>query len=54
MVKASDPNSTVEAALLEDRTPLVFEGLQIDSRRAANNSRTRKRWACILKFTSHG
>jgi len=28
-VKASDPNSTVEAALLEDRTPLVFEGLQI-------------------------
>jgi VWFA-related protein len=29
IVKASDPNSTVEAALLEDRTPLVFEGLQI-------------------------
>ncbi len=29
IVKASDPSSTVEAALLEDRTPLVFEGLQI-------------------------
>jgi VWFA-related protein len=29
IVKASDPNSTVEAALLEDRTPLVFEGLQM-------------------------
>lgn len=29
IVKASDPSATVEAALLEDRTPLVFDGLQI-------------------------
>ncbi len=29
IVRASDPNSHIEAALLEDRTPLVFEGLEI-------------------------
>jgi VWFA-related protein len=29
IVKASDPSATVEAALLEDRTPLVVDGMQL-------------------------
>jgi VWFA-related protein len=42
IVKASDPSSTVAAALLEDRTPLVFEGLQLVPSANTNFKNTEK------------
>ena len=42
IVKASDPDSTVEASLLEDRTPLVFEGLQLIPAAQADFKNTEK------------